>query len=120
MTAERLHLHAPQTLLPQPLLLAPLQPALQEAAEAAEHDDDGPDQPEAGETGQEGVGALRHHHGSDGSGCESPPRQEEVVSDQDAAYERPRRPLGQLVIRLSGVNEPNSGSFITSDDRKNG
>lgn len=67
MTAERLHLHGSQTLLPQTLLVAALQPALQEAAEAAEHDDDGPDQPEAGETGQEGVGPLRHHHGGDGT-----------------------------------------------------
>ena len=73
-TAERLHLDGPQTLLPQPLLVAALQPALQEAAEAAEHDDDGPDQPEAGETGQEGVGALWHHHGSEGTGWEVPPR----------------------------------------------
>lgn len=58
MAAERLHLHGAQTLLSEPLLVAPLQPPLQEAAEAAEHDDEGPDQPEAGETGQEGVGAL--------------------------------------------------------------
>lgn len=66
LTAERLHLHSSQTLFSQPLLAATLQPALQEAAETAEHDDERPDQPEAGETGQEGVGALRHHHGSDG------------------------------------------------------
>lgn len=72
MTAERFHLHAAQTLLPQPLLAAALQPALQEAAETAEHDDERPDQPEAGETGQEGVGALRHHHGGDGTGGEFP------------------------------------------------
>jgi len=74
VTAERLHLDGPQTLLPQTLLVAPLQPALQEAAEAAEHDDEGPDQPEAGETGQEGVGALRHHHGGGGSGRGVAPR----------------------------------------------
>lgn len=58
MTAEWLHLYAPETLLPQPLLAAALQPTLQKAAETAEHDDERPDQPEAGETGQEGVGAL--------------------------------------------------------------
>ncbi|TNN64661.1 hypothetical protein EYF80_025170 [Liparis tanakae] len=76
VAAERLHLHGPQTLLPQALLVAPLQPALQEAAEAAQHDHEGPDQPEAGETGQEGVGALRHHHGGGGSGREvAPPPQ---------------------------------------------
>lgn len=43
MTAEWFHLDGSQTLLPQPLLMAALQPALQEAAEAAQHDDDGPD-----------------------------------------------------------------------------
>lgn len=66
-TAERIGPGRPRTLLSQPLLAAPLQPALQEAAEAAEHDDGGPHQPEAGETGQEGVGAVRHHHGDDGT-----------------------------------------------------
>lgn len=68
MTAEWLHLYSSQALLPQPLLMATLQSALQEAAETAEHDDGGPDQPEAGKTGQEGVGPLRHHHGGDGTG----------------------------------------------------
>ncbi|MED6264836.1 hypothetical protein CHARACLAT_019207 [Characodon lateralis] len=53
LSGERLHLHSPQTLFSEPVM-APLQPALQEAAEAAQHDDEGPDQPEAGETGQEG------------------------------------------------------------------
>lgn len=82
MTAERLHFYRSQTLLPEPLLAAALQPALQEAAETAEHDDQGPDQPEAGETGQEGVGALRHHHGGDGMwAASSPRRSEEVISD---------------------------------------
>lgn len=57
MAVERLHLHAPQTLFSEPLVAAPLQPPLQEAAETAEHDDERPQQPEAGETGQEGVGA---------------------------------------------------------------
>lgn len=85
VTAEWLHLYGSQTLFPQPLLLAALQPALQEAAEAAQHDDDGPDQPEAGETGQEGVGALRHHHGGDRTGWEFPLRQEEVISDEQDA-----------------------------------
>lgn len=79
MAAERLHFHAAQTLLPQPVLTAAFQPPLQEAAEAAEHDDQGPDQPEAGETGQEGVGALGHHHGGDGTGSEVPPRLQEAV-----------------------------------------
>lgn len=62
--------------------MAALQPALQEATKAAQHDDDGPDQPEAGETGQEGVGALWHHHGGDGTGWEFPLRQEEVISNE--------------------------------------
>lgn len=66
--AERLHLHGAQALLPQPLVVAALQPALQEAAEAAEQDDQRPHQPEAGEAGQEGVGALRHHHGDEKAG----------------------------------------------------
>lgn len=77
LTAERLHFYASQTLLPEPLLTAALQPALQKAAETAQHDDEGPDQPEAGETGQEGVGAVRHHHGSDGIASEFPRRPEE-------------------------------------------
>lgn len=65
--------------------MAALQPALQEATKAAQHDDDGPDQPEAGETGQEGVGALWHHHGGDGTGWEFPLRQEEVISNEQSA-----------------------------------
>lgn len=81
LTAERLHFYASQTLLPQPFLMAALQPALQKAAETAQHDDKGPDQPKASETGQEGVGALRHHHGSDGIASEFPLGPEEVILD---------------------------------------
>ena len=101
-TAERLHLDGPQTLLPQPLLVAALQPALQEAAEAAEHDDDGPDQPEAGETGQEGVGALWHHHGSEGTGWEIPP---------EAGRGGFRRGPAAIVIRLSRIDGRRSDTF---------
>lgn len=120
MTAERLHLHRAQTLLPQAFFPATLQPALEEAAETAEHDDDRPDQPEAGETGQEGVGALRHHHGSDGTG-QRVPRGGRKRGRQDVqVLRRHRHTADSDLWRTPGQERTSDGNNILCVKRAEG